>query len=416
VSPGPALLPSWPLSLGAVTALGLLHLGLHLAPGTGLGLETNLLLFAANLYVAYGGWLVVRAGRLGAGLGFAAGYLALLGLVLLWLERESLFVLLAIAWASVYRVALLRWLLVLFVLCYVVLQPYAFECFLPLGLGALAVHGYRRLGADPFRVACLSLGLFVLAALLLPILHLLIQDSPQTLAATLVRADVLAALGTSLLSAGLATLLVMLGGVPLAYALARGRLRGRAAVEVMVDLPILIPQSVVGVAILVLLGPGSPLGRGLEAAGLGVTGRFAGVVLAQAFVSYPFLVKAAMTAFEGVPAALEDASRTLGAGPGATFWRVSLPLAARGVLTGAALAFARAVSEFGALLLVAPQPETGPVLVHRAFLQGGVGDSRPIAVLLVLVCLWVFVLLQFGRGLLPGAPRSWGTGAGEGRA
>ncbi|HOX44380.1 MAG TPA: ABC transporter permease [Myxococcota bacterium] len=410
MSAGPALLPRWPRSLGAVAALGLLHLGLALVPGLGLEPETNVLLFAANLYVAYGGWLVFRDGRLAAALGFAAGYLALLGLLLLVLERESLFVLLAIAWASVYRVPVLRWLVLLFVLCYVVLQPYAFECFLPLALAVLAVHGLRRTGADRFRVACLSLGLFVLAALLLPVLHLVSQDSPQTLLATLARPDVLDALGSSLATAGLATLLVLLGGVPLAYALARGRFRGRGAVEVLVDLPILIPQSVVGVAILVLLGPGSPLGRGLEELGLGVAGRFAGVVLVQAFVSYPFLVKAALTAFEGVPTSLEDASRSLGVGPWGTFWRVSLPLAARGVLTGVALAFARAVSEFGALLLVAPQPETGPVLVHRTFLQGGVADSRPVAVVLVLVCLWVFVLLQFGRAFLPGAPRG---GAGE---
>jgi molybdate/tungstate transport system permease protein len=392
-----------------VGLLGLVHLGLALLPGPPVAHPTNLLLWLANLVVAYGGWLVGRGGRRLALLGYAAGYLVLLGLLLVWLERESLFVLLVILWACVARVALLRGLFWLFVLCYVVLQPYAFETFVPLALGFLVVRQAAAAGRR-FLAGCLAVGLFSLAALLLPVLHLVVQDAPQSLWSTLAREEVLAALGTSLASAGLATLVVLAFGVPLAYGLARSRLRGQGLVEALVDVPILVPQSVVGLALLALLGPGSPLGQALSAVGLEVAGQFAGVVLAQVFVSFPFLVKAAQTAFEGVPEHLEDASRTLGVGPWGTFLRVSLPLAARGVLGGAALAFARAVSEFGALLLIAPQPETGPVLVHRAFLQGGVGDARPIAVLLLLVCLWVFLLLKVGRGLLP-----FGRARGGGR-
>jgi len=164
------------------------------------------------------------------------------------------------------------------------------------------------------------------------------------------------------------------------------------------------------VALVVLLGPGSPLGQFLASAtGLRFSGTFAGIVAAQVFVSSPFLVKTATTAFEGVPRHLEAASRTLGASPLATFWSIAMALAWRGVLAGLALTWARAVSEFGSILLFASSPLTGPILVHNEFLRGGVSESRPIAVLLLLVCFWIFVGLRFGRTLLPAGWR----GAGE---
>jgi molybdate/tungstate transport system permease protein len=292
----------------------------------------------------------------------------------------------------------------------VVFQPYAFETFLPLAGAFLAVWALWRAGASWFKITCLGVGLFFLALVLLPILHLILQDSPQTLLYTLSRPEVREAIWLSLLSSGLATLIVILWGVPLAYALARTEFRGKRFVETLVDLPILIPKPVVGVALLILLGPGSPLGQALEAAGLGVSGRFAGIVVAQVFVACPFLIKTALTAFEGVPEHLENVSRTLGADARRTFWRVSLPLASRGILVGVVLAWARAISEFGAILLFASYPLTGPILVYNEFLKAGVSESRPIAVLLLLICLWLFVLLQFNRSLLPFAFKRGGVG------
>jgi len=154
------------------------------------------------------------------------------------------------------------------------------------------------------------------------------------------------------------------------------------------------------------LGPGSPLGQLLaESLDLQIAGRFAGVVLAQIFVSSPFLIKTAMTAFEGVPQHLESAARTLGATPRATFFRIALPLASRGVVVGMILAWARAISEFGSIILFASTPLTAPILVHTEFAKAGITESRPIAVLLLVICLWIFVMLQFGQSLLPAALR-----------
>jgi molybdate/tungstate transport system permease protein len=162
---------------------------------------------------------------------------------------------------------------------------------------------------------------------------------------------------------------------------------------------------VAGVALIVLLGPGSVLGSTLEGLGLPISGSLLGIVIAQVFVASPFLVKTAMTAFESVPLQYELASRSLGASPAATFARISLPLASRGILVGATLAWARAVSEFGCIVLFASSPVTAPVLVHTEFLRAGASESRPIAILLLIICLWIFVMLQFGQTLMPFALR-----------
>ena len=157
---------------------------------------------------------------------------------------------------------------------------------------------------------------------------------------------------------------------------------------------------------MVLLGPASPIGSTInDVLGIQVAGRFVGIVIAQVFVASPFLIKAALTAFEGVPEHLEMASRTLGASPSRTFWRVTLPLASRGLAVGLILAWSRAISEFGAIILFASSPVTAPVLVHTEFLRAGASESRPIATLLLIICLWIFVLLQFGQTFLPAAMR-----------
>jgi molybdate/tungstate transport system permease protein len=227
----------------------------------------------------------------------------------------------------------------------------------------------------------------------------------MTLWRALARGDVQEALGTSLLTATVSTVLVAVWGVPLAWALARDQFPGKGVVESLVDLPILVRQSVAGVALITLLGPASPMGSALESLGQRISGSAMGIVIAQVFVSAPFLVKAAVSGFEAVPAQLELASRSLGCGAAKTFWRISLPLASRSLLIGAALSWARAVSEFGTIILFASSPATAPVLVHTEFLRGGAADSRPIATLLLVVCLWAFLLLQLGGVMLPFALR-----------
>jgi molybdate transport system permease protein len=152
----------------------------------------------------------------------------------------------------------------------------------------------------------------------------------------------------------LGTLLILPGGVALGWLLARRRWPGKALVETLVALPLVIPPVATGLILLKLFGRRGPLGVFLEHTfGLEIVFTWKAVVLATAVMALPLLVRTARVAFEEVPARLEQVARTLGAGPWRVFFTVTLPLARRGLLAGCVLAFARALGEFGATVMVA---------------------------------------------------------------
>ncbi len=157
-------------------------------------------------------------------------------------------------------------------------------------------------------------------------------------------------LGVALLS----TLLILPPGVALGWLLARRRWPGRAAVETLVALPLVIPPVATGLVLLKLFGRRGPLGVFLKSVlGVEIVFTWKAVVLATAVMSFPLLVRSARVAFEEVPQRLEGVARTLGAGPWRVFFSISLPLAKRGLLAGGVLAFARALGEFGATVMIA---------------------------------------------------------------
>jgi len=395
----------------AVLALAGLHLGLGLLPAPPFTPAMNVVLFATNLYVLYCAAMILRGRTARTLVVFVAGYVALWALVIVGLGKEPVFVLLVIAYASVFGSPALLGMFAIFVLCFVVLQPYGFETFIPAAFIYSVVWRARVARTrSTFAVVCLAVGMIGLTLVLFPIVHLGMQDSAQTLWHTLTRPEVRDAIWLSLVSSLVATLFIALWGIPLAYALARLDFPGKRTIEAIIDVPILVPQSVAGIALIALLGPGSPVGQWLESLGIGISGTLAGIVAAQVFVASPFLIKTAMTAFEGVPPQLELASRSLGASGAATFWRVSLPLASRGIVIGAALSFARAISEFGCVVLFAASPVSAPILVHTEFLRAGTSEARPIAVVLLIICLWFFFLLRFAHHLMPLGRRSGANG------
>jgi molybdate transport system permease protein len=159
--------------------------------------------------------------------------------------------------------------------------------------------------------------------------------------------------GFTLAMAAGATLLILPPGVAAGFAVARYRGPGRGLIETVLLLPLVLPPTAVGIALLELLSRGRPLGRLLAAWGLDIVFTWRAVLLASAVMAFPLLVRSARAAFEGVDPRLVGLARTLGCGPVAAFFRVSLPLAWRGVLAGAILGFARALGEFGATIMVA---------------------------------------------------------------
>jgi molybdate transport system permease protein len=153
--------------------------------------------------------------------------------------------------------------------------------------------------------------------------------------------------------AGLGTLLILPLGVGVAFALSRYRGPGKSALETLLSLPLVLPPTAVGIVLLEAFSRRTALGAGLAALGLDVVFTWRGVLLAASVMSFPLLVRSARTAFEEVDPRLVGIARTLGRGPVATFFSVTLPLARRGVVAGATLAFARALGEFGATVMVA---------------------------------------------------------------
>jgi len=397
--------PTWKHAVIAFAVLAAIHGGIQLAPMPPFSLGMNLALLFTNLFVLFTASTVLRDRSSRSVVLFVVGYSVLFALLLVVLNKPPLFILMVIAYAGFFGAPALLGFFAIFVLCFVILQPFAFETFIPLSL-IYSLDCMVRARTSRFVRLCLSGGLLALTAVLFPLIHLGMQDSLQTLWRTFMRGDVASAIWLSLLTSTIATLVLCVWAVPLAYALARTDFPGKRWVESIIDVPILVPQSVAGVALIVLLGPGSVLGSTLDGLGLPISGSLVGIVVAQVFVASPFLIKSAMTAFEGVPLQYELASRSLGASPAATFVRISLPLASRGILVGSALAWARAVSEFGCIVLFASSPVTAPILVHTEFLRAGASESRPIAILLLIICLWVFVLLQFGQSLMPFAFRT----------
>lgn len=210
-------------------------------------------------------------------------------------------------------------------------------------------------------------------------------------------AELRGALWLTLLCASLATVLGALGGVPLAYALSRRRFRGRTIVAALIDLPLVVPHPVAGIALLLVLGRETTLGHALLALGLQVTGSRTGIVCAMLFVSAPLFVSAAREAFDRVEPRLEAVARTLGDSPMRAVRRVTLPLAARGLVAAGIVMWARAISEFGAIVVLTYNPKVASVLSYERFSAYGLKSALPVAAVLVLLALVPIVILRAVR-------------------
>jgi molybdate/tungstate transport system permease protein len=253
----------------------------------------------------------------------------------------------------------------------------------------------RRLALDPFWGLALAATAVITAFILLPLVEMVAQPSFQDLADSWRDPDVLRAIGMSLYTAGAAALISFVFGTPFAYLLARKSFPGKRLVESVVDLPIMIPHPVVGIALLSLAGRHHWFGHFLEALNIQIMGTVTGIVSVLTFVGLPFYINAVKTGFESIPPRLETVSRSLGASFAATFWRVTFPLAWRSMLVGLIMCMARAVSEFGAVVIVAYRPMVASVMIYERFTAYGLQYSQPVAVGLILVCLVFFLLLRW---------------------
>ncbi len=247
---------------------------------------------------------------------------------------------------------------------------------------------------DPMHLVFSFLGgvvlLFILAPLVGMAFHTPVADLADTAADPEMRRSILLTLWTSL--AG--TLLLAVCAIPFAYLLARLTFPLKRLILAVVDLPIVIPHTAAGIALLGVLSRDSLIGGVADRAGIPFVGGAPGIMVAMAFVSVPFLVNAARDGFSAVPERYEKAARSLGASPLRVFLTISMPLAWRSILSGLVLMWARGLSEFGAVVMVAYHPMITPVLIYERFGAWGLRYARPASVLFVGVCLLIFLVAR----------------------
>jgi len=238
------------------------------------------------------------------------------------------------------------------------------------------------------------IGATILAFIIIPIANMIATQvilDVDALIKTAKDLSILKSIWLSIYAAFLATLVALVFGVPLAYVLARMDFLGKGFVESIIDVPIVVPHTVAGIALLTVFGShgliGSPLSDYVR-----FVDALPGIVVAMLFVSVPFLINSAREGFESVDPRFESIARSLGASRWRAFREVTVPLASRHILIGAIMSWARAISEFGAIVIIAYYPMVAPTLIYERFLSEGLSASRPIAVLLMIVCLTVFIL------------------------
>jgi ABC-type sulfate transport system permease component len=204
-----------------------------------------------------------------------------------------------------------------------------------------------------------------------------------------------AAVTTSIETASISTLIVGGLGVPLAYLLARFRFPGRTLLSVLIFLPLVLPPVSAGILLLIVYGPNGTIGHLLDPRGIDIVDTTSGIIIAQVFVSAPFVIVAARSAFEHVDRDYEEAAASMGATIWQSFWHVALPLSRGGILAGLTLGWMRSLGEFGATVILAYHPYSLPVLNYVNLNSTGLSEALPLALLALIISGAVLLILFF---------------------
>lgn len=249
----------------------------------------------------------------------------------------------------------------------------------------------------------------MVAFVVLPVLALLVTTGWSAFVAGLRDPLVLPALELTLLTTATSLVLVVGFGTPLAWLLASRNGRLARAVETILQLPVVIPPAVAGLTLLLAFGRRGLLGPALEPLGWSIPFTTVAVIIAEVFVAAPFYLQAAIAAFRRIDPSLLVVARTLGASPARVFFGVAIPLARAGLVSGAALAWARALGEFGATLMFAGnftgRTQTLPLAIYTA-LESNIDAAKALSLVLVLVAFGLLLLLRARDPVGPGATRA----------
>lgn len=235
----------------------------------------------------------------------------------------------------------------------------------------------------------------------LPVLCVLFRVSMSDLLAQLTSPVVMSSIRLSLITSTVSLAITLLAGTPVAYVLSRWKFSGKSVIETVLDLPLVIPPVVSGIALLMTFGRLGLLGSHLYAHGVSIAFTTLAVVMAQTFVSAPFYIKSAKAGFSTVDVRLEQAARTLGAKGYRTFFAITLPLSFPSVLTGALMTWARALGEFGATLMFAGnfmgKTQTMPLAIYSS-LQSSLDGALTIAAILMMLSFGILMVVRMTTG------------------
>jgi len=244
-----------------------------------------------------------------------------------------------------------------------------------------------------FVVVFLILGIVVLGFITLPLLVMFFKTSPKEIFALFKDPEVMGSIFLTFRSALFATFFAIVFGTPLSFLVARKNFWGKKIVEAIIDIPIMVPHTAAGIGLLVVFG-GGHISNFFKLFGISFVGTEWGIVLAMAFVSIPFYLSSVRDGFLSIDKNIEYVAKSLGASQLQVFFRVMLPLSLRWILSGTLLMWGRGISEFGAVVVLAYHPMVAPVLIYDRFTSYGLKSSRPVAVLLILMFLAIFLLIK----------------------
>lgn len=360
-------------------------------------------LLMINILTFYTGFRIYEALPRYYILAFAGSYGLLFVIFIMKLENAQALFLLALfglcGVARNMRLLLYFWAIVI---SFTVCQPYAWQTVLILFFFLKILFSVNYKTASLTAILFLACGFLFIFFVLFPVIMLLLEEDPRNMVNMLKDPAIRDAIYLTAVTATISTVLLALFCIPCAYALSRLTFFGKPLLLSLIDLPIVIPQSAAGIALLQIFGRRQYIGEALFSAfGIQFDGTVLGICLAQVFVAMPYMAKSALAAFQAVPAGLENSAQALGASAFSAFRRVVFPLSAKGLFIGSILSWARAAGEFGAVLFIAAFPVTAPIAVYNRFISVGIVQVAPLVATLLFFSLAMFFLLQLCSRMIP---------------
>jgi molybdate transport system permease protein len=249
-------------------------------------------------------------------------------------------------------------------------------------------------------ITCIGAAVLVASVTLylaLPVVALFFRTTPDLFFSTLSTPEVISALYLSLFTSVVSLGIVILVGTPFAYVHCRNEYPGKVIIDTLIDLPLVLPPAVAGLALLVLWGRAGLLGQYLSLSGISIAFTTLAVIMAQIFVASPFYLRQAKSLFDQLDPAYELTARTLGASPARVFAKVVVPLTAGGLVSGAVMTFGRALGEFGATIMFAGNlpgvTQTMPLAVYVS-MAGDFNVGLTISILLVLISFAIMIAIR----------------------